>query len=214
MRHPLLALTTSALWFGCRAEERAPSEGIYVGNPPGVVGVVGASGDRGTATVTEFELAQSTLFDCSGGSQALELHQADPLGLARVPTGRWCALEMEPDGPIVLEGEYSEVTFVLRIPVELISVEGQLSVAQDDEDRRFILELGEESAFADRLAFSEPGTHIDLDVAECAEAELCQGMIQAVETGSALFEDADKDGIISDRERSATELMRGPDRID
>ena len=137
MRHPLLALTITALSFGCRAEERDPSEGIYVGNPPSVVGVVGASGDRGTANVTEFELAQSTLFDCSGGSQALELHDADPLGLARVPTGRWCALEMVPDGPLVLEGEYSEVTFVLSIPVELISVDGLMSVAEDDEDRRF-----------------------------------------------------------------------------
>ena len=175
--------------------------------------VVGASGDRGTAYVTEFELAQSTLFDCSGQPQALELHEDDPLGLASLPAGEWCALEMEPAGPMVLEGEYSEVTFVLRIPVELIAVDGLLEMSERDLNRRFILELGEESAFADRLAFSDPGTHVELDVGECLEADLCSGIVDAVETGSALFEDGDSDGIISDRERASTERMRGESRV-
>lgn len=209
-----LLLTASLSFLGCAGEERDPSEGIFVGNPPGVVGVVGASGDRGAATVTQFELRESTLTDCSGDSEALSAHGDDPLGLARLPAGEWCALELVPDGPVVLEGEYSDVTFELQIPVERISVEGYLDISEREASRRFILELGEESAFADRLEFTEAGRHVELDVAECLEAELCQEILEAVEDGSALFEDADLDGRISDRERASTERMRGELRTD
>ena len=128
--------------------------------------------------------------------------------------GGWCALELEPDGPVVLEGEFSEVTFALSIPVERIFVEGRLDISEGDGERRFVLELGEESDFADRLAFSDPGTHIELDVAECLEAELCQEIVSAVEDGSALFEDIDMDGVISERERYSFEVMRGEARAD
>ena len=56
------------------------------------------------------------------------------------PEGEWCGLDMVPDGPITLEGEYYEVTFVLTIPVSVIAVEGLLSISERDEDRRFVLE--------------------------------------------------------------------------
>jgi hypothetical protein len=179
-----------------------------------MVGVVGASGETGAASVTDFSLARSVMYDCTGKAEELGLGGDDLLGLADIPQGEWCAFDMTPDGPITLEGEYHEVTFVLTIPVSVIAVEGLLSVASRDEDRRFVLELGEASAFAERLQYSEPGMHIELDVAECLEASLCQGIIEAVESGSALFEDIDKDGVISAREREFHEQMRGEDRLD
>ena len=207
-----LLLMGSALSLACAPAVREPSEGIFVGNPPGMVGVVGASDETGAAAVTAFSLARSVMYDCAGNVEELEVDGDDLLGLADIPEGEWCGLDMVPDGPITLEGEYYEVTFVLTIPVSVIAVEGLLSISERDEDRRFVLELGEGSAFAQRLQYTDPGTHIELDVSECLDAPLCEGIVEAVESGSALFEDVDKDGVISDRERQLHEQMRGEDR--
>ena len=143
---------------------------------------------------------------------ALEILDNDPLGLASLPAGRWCALDVTPDGPVVFEGAYDEVTFELTIGVEVISVSGELLLERDDENRRFMMELGESNAFADRLSFADPGTHVVLDTRDCPGEELCEALIDAVEGGSALFEDKNLDGVLSDRERSSFEVMRGTKR--
>lgn len=213
-RTRLVSPAVCALLAGvaCGPEAQPRDEGIFVGNPPGVVSAVGASGQRGVATVTQFSLAASTAFDCAGQPTPLALREDDPIGFADLPAGSWCALEMEPDAPVILDGEYDGVSFTLTVTVERIRVEGLLELLEDDPERAFVLELGEESAFADRLAFSDPDRRVELDTETCRGEALCEEIIAAIEDGSALFEDLDLNDRIDERERTDHERMRGADR--
>ena len=73
--------------------------------------------------------------------------------------------------------EYDGVSLTLTVTVERIRVEGLLELIEDDPERAFVLELGAESAMADRLALSDPDRRVGLDTGTCRAEEWSEEII-------------------------------------
>jgi len=200
-----------------------PREGIAVGNPPGMALLRGApASSRGvTFTTLSFVVSQLYLEDCQGlgkteeSSGTLDLIGDDPV---EIPAGTWCAMGFGSDEPVGLAGQVSNGgTFRFSAELGRLMVYGEVEVPEADEDAtdelttELVLELGATDFVREEDLGLEPTDDLPLG-ADCLSDPICAAIWTGLMHGSAVYEDGDGDGEVSDAERAEGARAQGTER--
>lgn len=185
-----------------------PSEGTIVGNPGDTMTLV-ADGKGVTYTEADAIAVAWVMESCAGALEEIAIDEdIDLFGtVLETPAGTWCstALEMV---ELSIEGEAGEDTFSVDLEGGLVELHS--SEALEVDGHVFVLELGfPEWIDADDLGL-RAGEHVEVDADHRVYEDLQRALLEA----SALYEDEDEDGRISDEERARGALAVGPSRRD
>jgi len=219
----IVTLTLLAL-IGCEQPDQPdPREGIAVGNPPGMALLRGApaTSRRVSFTALRFVVSQLYLEDCYGegttepSEGTLDLIGDDPV---EIPAGTWCAMGFASDEPVGLAGEVSNGgTFRFSAELGRLMVYGEVEVletaqdATDDPTGELVLELGAADFVSEDDLDLGPTDDLRLGT-DCLSDPLCAAIWTGIMHRSAIYEDSDGDGEVSDTERSGGTRARGTER--
>lgn len=194
-----------------------PAEGTVVGNP-------GDGYTQMAPTAADVEIVELGLFggqlwleDCSGdGQQELApIEPTDPMVAPVVlPAGRWCrlGLDLTPGDPgLWVLGTRVDGTaqFELLLQVEWVELQARRSGGVLIDGQSFVLELGEPGWLsADLLGLPDESGMITVDI----DHPLHDPLVDTITLRSAMFEDSDRDGLISESEREVGPVAAGEGR--
>ena len=198
---------------GCRSSTTS-DEGTVVGNP-------GDSAMR-VAEPADGEIERASVFvdyfswiGCNGEDTDIEVdEQIDLMGThhIEIPAGRWCEAWAVLSGPLEMVTEPMETDFgedeayiVLSLDVEAVALYGEDGWVIDAETT--VLELGHPGWFSVDDLWDGSSSELLVD-REHPDHEQLTGKIF---DGSALFEDPDSDGEVSDEERDNGPIALGAD---
>ncbi len=201
---------------GCSPNDS--SEGTVVGNPGDAMARVATSSEI-TWTTVSAEGLDATLFACEDGAledqeeeEEVEVEEGidllDPVAF-EVPGGAWCELELELEG-VVLEGTLASEDLLIG------ELEGLSVLMEATSDTSGFVVDGDQYVW--ELAWPEWLGGVSLPEAVDGEVDLNEDedAIEEVESrladGSAMFDDEDTDGTISDTERNEGAQAAGSDR--
>jgi len=200
------------LWVAasCTSDVQFPGA-TGVGNPGSLKQVL-APGSEVTVTQAEVYTEAIEVRRCTEDPFVVEINASvDLLGDTRSPAdgGLWCSVEVSWRPPLVVSGaaengEPGKGTLELELDI------GQLSLVptvQPFVDKTaLIIELGSPGWFGKESLGLEDGVHVLVE----AGHPLHDAFALEVEIGSALYVDADADGVISAAERAAGPVAAGP----
>jgi hypothetical protein len=182
--------------------------GTGVGNP-GTAKLAMARADGLELTSASARLDALDVERCRGGVESSAVAATVDLlddGGHRVAGGRWCALVARFTPPLVVEGtdgEDAPATFALELDVAEVRVEVSRRLVVDRD--ALVLELGPPGWLDEEVLGLGDGEHVDVGPGDPAH----DALVAALEQGSALFVDADRDGELSATERAAGPVASG-----
>jgi hypothetical protein len=195
---PLAWLLALLPLIACRPTE--PVSGTAVGNPNGM-SAAGASGTGLTWTLGRLDLRGVSLEACTDGAlrvvgvnDSLDLLAPRPLPL---PEGDWCALAILGGSTVHLQGDAAEGATV-SLSLEL----NDLRFEADLEGSDLLVELGSPGWISADDLWLEPGEALVIGSTSEWHDYLAGDLVDQ----SALFVDADHDGLLSEAERSSGAL--------
>lgn len=172
-------------------------DGTAVGNPTGM-SVQTASATALTWKSATGTAERVTVTDCAGGVRETNLDATVDLlgGVVEVPAGTWCSVELRFTGPIELQAEAADTSSAtLRLDVRRVRLTRTQGLVSDASP--WVLELASPGWTSAADLGATGGAAVVIDAGDPRHDLL----VEAIETGSALFEDRDDDGEVDDDER-------------
>lgn len=191
-----------------------PHEGTVVGNPGDAYAKLAPVSDTLQVDVMEVNATQLWLEGCDGAvqQQPVDTEAGQPVyAPMSVPSGRWCrlGLELDPVAPGVLVAglDLEGAAFELHLGLSWLELDAPGGLWVDGQS--YVLELGEPDWLSRELL---------QEVDESGVVVVQEGdplhdlLVDSLSFRSALFEDGDGDGQISESERLAGAVARGEAR--
>ncbi|MEZ4237549.1 MAG: hypothetical protein R3F59_15665 [Myxococcota bacterium] len=206
-------VVVAALLAGCDTEIGWPG-GTGVGNPGSTSVQSRLAGDvyieEGFADLDQLEVVRCPPEDAQVTDIGREIDLLGD-GPFAVAGGEWCTVALAFSSPLVYRGlsepssDPNKGSFELILDVGRIEMPAASGVVVDGG--AYVIELGRAHWLEkDRLGGLEDGTHVTVDETHPLYADL----VDAIAFGSAVFRDADANGILDATER-LTPLAAGPD---